>query len=119
MPLCSTDERNHSRFVYNLQDINVKYSIFLTITLIPFKFKIQNGSYENVFFFFLYASSYFFGLVAFFGLYMMLLHQQVCMKNLALHGVHTHNNDVRGVRSVGRAQRSFVGARVFWVCVVA
>jgi hypothetical protein len=39
--------------------------------------------------------------------------------NLALCGVHTHNNDVRGVRSVGRAQRSFVGARAMWVYVVA
>jgi hypothetical protein len=38
--------------------------------------------------------------------------------NLALHGVKTHNNDMRGVRSVGRAQRSFVGARAMWVYVV-
>jgi hypothetical protein len=38
--------------------------------------------------------------------------------NLALRGVHTHNNDVHGVCSVGRAQRSFVGARAMWVYVV-
>jgi hypothetical protein len=33
---------------YNLQDINARYAFFLTITLMPFKFKIQNGSYENM-----------------------------------------------------------------------
>jgi hypothetical protein len=41
--------------------------------------------------------------------------------NLALHSVHTHikvcgvhtqNNRVRGVRSIGRAQRSLVGVHV-------
>jgi hypothetical protein len=35
------------------------------------------------------------------------------------HGVHTHNNGARGVRSIGRAQRNFVGARAMWVYVVA
>jgi hypothetical protein len=39
--------------------------------------------------------------------------------NLALHGVHTHNNDAHGVHSVGRAQRIFVGAHAMWVYVVA
>jgi hypothetical protein len=40
--------------------------------------------------------------------------------NLALRGVHTHNNDAHGVHSVGRAQRSLVvGARTMWVYVVA
>jgi len=40
------------------------------------------------------------------------------MINLALCGVHTHNNDVCGVCSDGRALRSFVGARAIWVYVV-
>jgi hypothetical protein len=39
--------------------------------------------------------------------------------NLALRGVHKHNNDACGVRNVGKAQRSFFGARVMWVYVVA
>jgi hypothetical protein len=38
--------------------------------------------------------------------------------NLAFHGLHTNNNDVRGVHSVGKAQRSFVGARAMWVYFV-
>jgi hypothetical protein len=38
--------------------------------------------------------------------------------NLAFHGVHTHNNDVHGVHSVGRALRSFVGACAMLVYVV-
>jgi hypothetical protein len=38
--------------------------------------------------------------------------------NLSLHDVHIHNNDVHGVYSVGRAQKSFVGANVMWVYVV-
>jgi hypothetical protein len=66
---------NCSRSVYNLQDINEKYTFFLTITLIPFKFKNQNGSYENVLFFFLRMSNYCFGLVLCFGICTMLLHQ--------------------------------------------
>jgi hypothetical protein len=37
--------------------------------------------------------------------------------NLALRGVHTHNNDARGVHSVGRAHRSFAGAHAMWVYV--
>jgi hypothetical protein len=41
------------------------------------------------------------------------------MINLALCGVHTYNNDVRGMHSVGRVQSSFVGARTMWVYVVA
>jgi hypothetical protein len=40
----------------------------------PFKFKIQNGSSENVFFFFLHASNYLFGLFMCFGIFTMLLH---------------------------------------------
>jgi hypothetical protein len=39
--------------------------------------------------------------------------------NLELHGVHTHNNDAHGVRSVGRVQRSFVGVHTIWVYVAA
>jgi hypothetical protein len=39
--------------------------------------------------------------------------------NLALHGVHTHNNGAHGVCSIGRAQRSLVGAHLMWVYVVA
>jgi len=39
--------------------------------------------------------------------------------NLALCGVHTYNNDVCGMHSVGRAQRSFVGECTMWVYVVA
>ena len=38
--------------------------------------------------------------------------------NLSLHGVHTHNNNARGLCSVGRVQRSFVGASAMWVYVV-
>jgi hypothetical protein len=39
--------------------------------------------------------------------------------NLALHGVHTHNNDVHGVQSVGTTQWSMVVAHAMWVNVVA
>jgi hypothetical protein len=34
------------------------------------------------------------------------------------HSVHTHNNGERGVCSIRRAQRNFVGARAMWVYVV-
>jgi hypothetical protein len=38
--------------------------------------------------------------------------------NLALRGVHTHNNDACGVRNVGTTQWSLVVARAMWVYVV-
>jgi len=38
--------------------------------------------------------------------------------NLALHSVHTHNNDARCVPSIGRAHTSLVGQRAMWVYVV-
>jgi hypothetical protein len=43
---------------------------------------------------------------------------QECALNLSLCGVHTHNNDARGVCSFGRAQMIFVGVCVMWVYVV-
>jgi hypothetical protein len=46
------------------------------------------------------------------------LHMCICIIRCAC-GVHTHNNGMRGVRSIGRAQRSLVGARAMWVYVVA
>jgi hypothetical protein len=39
--------------------------------------------------------------------------------NLLVCSVHTHNNDTRSVRNIGRVHRSFVGARTMWVCVIA
>jgi hypothetical protein len=39
--------------------------------------------------------------------------------NLALRGVHTHNNDACGVCSVGTVQWSLVAVRAMWVYVVA
>jgi hypothetical protein len=39
--------------------------------------------------------------------------------NLALCGMHTHNNNVCGVRSVGTAQWTMVVAHAMWVNVVA
>jgi hypothetical protein len=38
--------------------------------------------------------------------------------NLALRGVHTHNNGMHGVCSIGRSHRSLVGAHAMWVYVV-
>jgi hypothetical protein len=41
------------------------------------------------------------------------------MRNTGVHGVHTHNNGVCGLRSIDKAQRNFVGVHVMWVNVVA
>jgi hypothetical protein len=39
------------------------------------------------------------------------------MRNISVSGVHMHNNGVRGLRSIDKVQRNFVGAHVMWVNV--